>query len=305
MTLPILPLRDIVVFPNVQMPLFVGRAKSVRAVERADGTSRLIFLVAQKDPQVGDPQFEHLHTIGTIARIKQVAKLPDGNLKILVEGQKRGRLSQLISSENRLLLGEVEAIEAQDVPASDTESMLMRTVITSYESFLKTTGKPHDDVSRSLDQIKSPDQLVNVIATQMSFRMSERQELLADLSPLSRLENLASLILREGEVFKIDRKIKSRVREQVEKSQRDYYLNEQLSAIQKELGNDNDPRSEAQDFEKRLSSKKMPEAARQRAQREIKKMKTAGNSPESSVIRTYVELLLDLQAGLFDGNLLT
>lgn len=295
-SLPVLPLRDIVVFPQTVLPLYVGRSKSLKAIEKAEASTKHVFLVTQLESSVSDPDGHQLYKIGTIARLKQIAKLPDGNLKILVEGVKRATALNYSRKDNRSPLdAEVEDLRLPLVPVSEDLPRLMRTVVANYEAYLKANGKTVDDFARSLEAVEDPQKLVDLIATQSSFKLKDRQDLLEIAEPFQRLDKLAALLLNEIEILKLDRKIKNRVREQVEKSQRDYYLNEQLSAIHKELGNEgSDPKTEIAELEKKLKAKKMPDAARQRAEREIRKLKTSGHSAETSVIRNYVELILDL-----------
>ncbi len=294
--LPVLPLRDTVVFPNVALPLFVGRSKSIRAIELADARDKLVFLVTQTDPSISDPQESELNRIGTIAKIRQINRLQDGNLKVIVEGFRRGQWISIQRTDPKsYFVGQIEELEGSTALATDEQRPLMRSVIGTYESYLKAMGRPADEFLKTLEAIESPDKLVDVLATQVSLKIKDRQHLLEMTGGTARLEHLASLIVSEIEVLKIDRKIKNRVKDQIEKSQRDYYLNEQLSAIHKELGHEGgDAKSDAADFEKRLADKKMPSEARERAQREIKKLKASGHSAEASVIRNYIELILDL-----------
>lgn len=299
--IPVLPLRDIVAFPHVTMPLYVGRAKSLRAIERSEASvGSLILLVTQKDPSQGDPKGDDLYSIGTIARIKQTARLPDGNLKILVEGLRRAKITEVTASDklkrsDSFFLAQTEDLDAGPEEITDEIRGLMRALLSNFEQYLKATNKQVDETFKSLENIESAQRLVDQVASLVPFKLKDKQEILEILDSKGRLERLIAMLHGEIDVIKLDRKIKNRVREQVEKSQRDYYLNEQLNAIHKELGHEgNDPKSEVLELEKRLKAKKMPQEARTRAEREIKKLKTSSQSIESSVVRNYVELILDL-----------
>jgi len=292
--LPVLPLRDVVVFPHTSVSLYVGRSRSLKAIDVADGGDRSVFLVTQSDPQAQDPQLKHLHAVGTVARIKQITQMSDGNLKIIVEGLFRAKLLDLTADQG-YLVGSVERISDEEQSASSAERVLMRTLITHYESYLKNSGRALDDLFRSLDHIESSHRLCNVIASQISVKLQDKQKVLEVIPSFERLETLSLLILGEIEILKLDRKIRSKVKEQIEKSHREYYLHEQLSAIQKELGHENhDPKTEATDLEKRLEGKKMPVAARERAAKEIRRLRAGGHAAEAQMIRAYVDLILDL-----------
>jgi ATP-dependent Lon protease len=292
--LPVLPLRDVVVLPNTSVSLYVGRTRSLRAIDVADGNDRIVFLVTQSEPQVQDPEIHHLHSMGTIARIKHLTKMPEGNLKVVVEGLFRAKITSLRDT-NGYLSAAVERLLDDDHIATSAERILMRTLLTHYESYLKNSGRPLDELFRSLDSIESPHRLCNVITSQISVKLRDKQKILESVAVPERLEALSLLLLAEIEILKLDRKIRGKVKEQIEKSHRDYYLHEQMAAIQKELGQDNlDPRSEAIELEKKLESKKMPAHAREKAAKEIKRLKAGGHAAEAQMIRAYVDLLLDL-----------
>lgn len=290
--MPILPLRDVVVFPHVLSPLFVGRARSIKAIQSAVKSGGNILLLTQTDATATEPNSTELFTVGTVARIKQQIKMPDGNIKILIEGLHRARVID-INSQGEFLTAECEEL-TEPVEVSPSLKALMRTVIQHFVLYLRATSKTSDQMS-SLEEIRDPHKLVDILAAQIPLKTSDRRNLIELLEPSDRLERLATLILSEIEVIKLDRKIKGRVKEQIEKSQRDYYLNEQLQAIQKELGDDGDPRTEIGELEKRLLEKKMPEYARQKALKELKKLKLSGqHAAEGAIIRNYIDLIIDL-----------
>ncbi|MBN8554084.1 MAG: endopeptidase La [Deltaproteobacteria bacterium] len=291
--LPVLTLRDIVTFPHLIIPLFVGRSKSLAAIDYALNHDSEILVVTQKDPQVTDPKVNELYSVGTVATIKQFAKLSDGNVKILIEGMKRVRISSFPTTSPSLLA------EYEEIPAASSDqeelSITRRSVLRSFESYLKATGKPSDEFLNNLESIQDIEKLIALLASQLNLKLSERQDLLETSNLKEALEKISTFILSEIELFKLDKKLKNKVRQQIEKNQKDYYLQEQLSAIHKELGNDQDPRAEAEEFEKRLEKKKMPAYAKERAQKEIKRFRaSAGHSAEITVLRNYIELILDL-----------
>ena len=291
--LPVLPLRDMAIFPHVEIPLYVGRSKSLKALEAAIKFDNQILAVAQKDSQNTEPKLDDLHKVGTIAIIKQFASLPDGNLKIVVTGIQRASVLALNSGEPYYTATVLPISEFAEV--TEQTKVLMRSVLRHYVEYLKTLGRPEDDSLKALHNLHAPHALIDLIAAQVQLKLQDKQDLMEETDTDKRLELLAGLLLSEIELIKIDRKIKARVRDQIEKSQKEHFLNEQLNAIQKELGNEDDPKSEIAELEKKLSQKDMPDYARQRAQKEMKRLKSSnGHNAELSVIRNYVDLLLDL-----------
>ena len=233
-TLPVLPLRDIVVFPDMVAPLFVGRDKSVRALEMVDEGQNEIMLVAQKDPSTDDPSADDLHAVGTTATILQLLKLPDGTVKVLVEGGSRARLNSL-EDRGDYYVAEVGVIEPVDASTSELEA-LMRAVTEQFESYAKLNRKiPPESVS-TISDIAEPGKLADAVASQLQVKLSEKQGLLELSDVKDRLEKVLSLMEGEMGMMQMERKIKNRVKRQMEKTQREYYLNEQMKAIQRELG---------------------------------------------------------------------
>ncbi len=291
--IPVLPLRDIVIYPQVVVPLYVGRPGSMIAVEEAQKSRKEILLLTQRDSQETSPSAEGLYTVGTVAAIKQFSKLADKNYKTLVEGRRRVKVISYKNIEP-FILAEVEDIPSKFTNSSE-ENILKRSLLRTFSAYLKLMNRPIDDLFQALEHMEDPHQIVDTIATQLPLKLKDQQELLSLEEIEARMERLTALVLSEMEVVKLERKIKGRVKNQIEKNQRDYYLQEQLSAIHKELGDDHDPRTESADLEKRLSEKDMPEAARQKVLKEIKRFKSLpGHSPETSVVRQYIELALDL-----------
>ncbi len=293
-TLPVLPLRDIVVFPDMVAPLFVGRDKSVRALEMVDEGQNEIMLVAQKDPSTDDPTADDLHPVGTTATILQLLKLPDGTVKVLVEGGSRARVNTLEDRGDHYV-AEVGLIEAVEASTSELEA-LMRAVTEQFESYAKLNRKiPPESVSTIAD-IVEPGKLADAVASQLQVKLSEKQGLLELSDVKDRLEKALSLMEGEMGMMQMERKIKNRVKRQMEKSQREYYLNEQMKAIQRELGDQGDgERDEVGEIEDKIKETGLSEEARTKAEQEVKKLRQMSPmSAESTVVRNYLDWLLAL-----------
>jgi ATP-dependent Lon protease len=291
--LPILPLRDVVVFPHTTIPLYVGREKSLRAIEEAQKNGDEILLVAQRQTQTTEPSSEDLFSVATLALIKQFARLNDGNVKLLIEAKARVRIHRM-SQVEPFLKAEFEILPDQRT-SLEVEQKWMTTLLSHCESFFKVISRSFAEVAPALQAMTNPHELVDTIASQLPLRLKDRQDLLECQDPIERIEMLSRLLLSEVELIKIDRKIKDQVREKIEKSQKEYFLNEQMSAIQKELGSEGDLKEEIRNLENRLAGKNLPEFAKEKATKELKRLKlTSSHSPEAAVIRNYVELILDL-----------
>ncbi len=296
---PILPLRDIVVFPNMVVPLFVGRDKSVAALEDAMGAEKEIFLVAQLDPARDDPGRDDLYDMGVIATVLQLLKLPDGTVRVLVEGRERAQLATLdVSGE--FLTGTVSP--AQEAEASGTEiTALMRSVVEQFENYAKLNKKLPAETSVQLAEIEGASRLSDAVAANISLKVSDKQTLLVELNPGKRLEMTFAFMEGELGVLQVEKKIRSRVKRQMEKTQREYYLNEQLKAIQKELGNegeDGEGSDEIAELTQKIAKTKLSKEAKTRATTELKKLKTMQPmSAESTVTRNYLDVLLGLPWG--------
>lgn len=293
--LPVLPLRDIVVFPDMVAPLFVGRDKSVRALDMIDESDNEIMLVAQTDAAIDDPTMDDVHNVGTIATILQLLKLPDGTVKVLVEGQRRARLTAL-NDRGDYFEAELESIEDPEVTGSDIEA-LMRAVQEQFESYVKLNRKiPPESVS-SIAQLTEPGRLADAVASNLTVKLSDKQELLELTDVKDRLEKVFSLMEGEMGMLQMERKIKNRVKRQMEKTQREYYLNEQMKAIQRELGDggEGSERDELAEMEAKIAETPMSEEAHAKAESELKKLRQMSPmSAESTVVRNYLEWLVAL-----------
>ncbi|MEM9740134.1 MAG: endopeptidase La [Pseudomonadota bacterium] len=299
-TLPVLPLRDIVVFPDLVAPLFVGRDKSVRALEMVEDGENEIMLVAQQDATVDDPGADDLYQVGTIATILQLLKLPDGTVKVLVEGRERANL-QSLHDRGDYFEAEIATLDAPSDVADDIEALL-RAVVEQFESYVKLNRKiPPESVS-TISQITEAGKLADAVASQLSVKLSDKQEMLEMTDPRARLEKFFALMEGEMGMLQMERKIKNRVKRQMEKTQREYYLNEQMKAIQRELGEggsgDGGERDEVAELEQKLEAAKLPEEARTKAEAELKKLRQMSPmSAESTVVRNYLDWMIALPWG--------
>ena len=302
-TLPCLPLRDIVVFPSMVVPLFVGREKSVSALEAAMAADKSIFLVAQLDPGEDDPDQDAVYDIGVVATVLQLLKLPDGTVRVLVEGRQRARLTTLEEQDGHLVAS-AELIEdvadEAGAPAAQERSALMRSVVDQFENYAKLNKKTSGEVAKQLADIEDASRLADQVAANIGIKVADKQSLLAELDPARRLE--MSFAFMEGElgVLQVEKKIRSRVKRQMEKSQREYYLNEQLKAIQRELGNaeGEEGGDEIAELTQKIARTKLSKEARSKATAELKKLKgMAPMSAEATVVRNYLDVLLGLPWG--------
>ena len=294
-TLPVLPLRDIVVFPHMIVPLFVGREKSIKALEEVMREDKRILLVAQKNPADDDPASDAVYEVGTLAQVLQLLKLPDGTVKVLVEGSDRARVHGF-SSRIDFFEAEVEVIASDFGTASETEA-LARTAATQFDSYVKLNKKVPQEVLASIAQIADHSKLADTIAAHLAIKISEKQELLEMTSVAQRLEKVYALMEGEISVLQVEKRIRSRVKRQMEKTQREYYLNEQMKAIQKELG-DGDEKNEIDELDQRIKKTKLSKEAKERADAEIKKLRQMSPmSAEATVVRNYLDWLLGIPWG--------
>ncbi|OWK32199.1 endopeptidase La [Sphingomonas mucosissima] len=297
-TFPVLPLRDIVVFPHMIVPLFVGRDKSVAALEAAMAADKEIFLVAQLDPAEDDPKADDLYDIGVTATVLQLLKLPDGTVRVLVEGKQRGRLGGLTDADNYMT---TEVTPIEEVAAEGTEiSALMRSVIDQFENYAKLNRKLPAETASQLGEIEDASRLADAVAGNISIKVADKQSLLIEIDPARRLEMVFAFMEGELGVLQVEKKIKSRVKRQMEKTQREYYLNEQLKAIQRELGNEGEEGEgdEVAELTQKIATLKLSKEARTKATAELKKLKTmAPMSAEATVVRNYLDVLLGLPWG--------
>jgi ATP-dependent Lon protease len=297
-TYPLLPLRDIVVFPGMVVPLFVGRDKSVAALEAAMEASKDIVLLAQLDPGCDDPEGDDLYDVGVIAQVLQLLKLPDGTVRVLVEGKTRARLSALEDVGSHLL-AEVETIAPETVSGSEVTA-LMRQVTEQFGEYVKLNKKMGEDAGIDLSEVDDAGQLADTIAAAISAKVSDKQALLTEGNPLKRLELVMAFMEGELSVLQVERRIRGRVKRQMEKTQREYYLNEQLKAIQSELGggDDGEGGNEIAELTEKIEKTKLSKEAKAKALAELKKLRSMQPmSAEATVIRNYLDVLLGLPWG--------
>ncbi len=290
---PLLPLRDIVIFPHMVTPLFVGRPRSINALEGAMEKDKLVFLATQKDAKVDEPLDEDIYEVGTVGQVIQMLKLPDGTVKVLVEGKSRGRIQAFSEQEDAFF---VEAEELQDLEVDSPEvEALIRTVVDTFESYASLGKKVPPEMVSSVSAMTDPGRLADTVIAHLSVRISEKQEILCQLDPRVRLESLLALMEREVEILQIEKKIRSRVKSQMERSQKEYYLNEQMRAIQKELGEKDEFKQEIRDLEEKIEKRGMSKEATEKARGELRKLKMMSPmSAEATVVRNYVDWLVSL-----------
>jgi len=297
-TYPVLPLRDIVVFPHMIVPLFVGRDKSVAALESAMTADKSIFLVSQLDPGEDDPDRDDLYDLGVVASVLQLLKLPDGTVRVLVEGRQRATLKSL-SRQDGHLVAEVETIDSAEVEGAEVQA-LMRSVIEQFENYAKLNRKLPAETAVQLGQIEEASKLSDAVAANIAVKVADKQALLAELDPSKRLEMAYAFMEGELGVLQVEKKIRSRVKRQMEKTQREYYLNEQLKAIQRELGNEGEEGGgdELAELARKIDRIKLSKEAKGKAQSELKKLRgMAPMSAEATVSRNYLDVLLGLPWG--------
>jgi ATP-dependent Lon protease len=291
--LAVLPLRDIVVFPHMIVPLFVGREKSVRALEAVMKEDKQILLVAQKNAAQDDPSADDIYRVGTVSTILQLLKLPDGTVKVLVEGGRRARIMGFRDTES-YFEAFVEAMPDQGVDAKELEA-LGRTVVSQFEQYIKLNKKIAPEVLVSLNQIEEPSKLADTVASHLNLKIAEKQELLEIAKVGERLERVFGHMESEIGVLQVEKRIRNRVKRQMEKTQREYYLNEQLKAIQKELGEGEDGKDENAELEARIKKTRLSKEAREKAMQELKKLKTMSPmSAEATVVRNYLDWMLSI-----------
>ncbi|MDR3372951.1 MAG: endopeptidase La [Ancalomicrobiaceae bacterium] len=293
---PVLPLRDIVVFPHMIVPLFVGREKSIKALEEVMRADKQILLATQKNAGDDDPQTDQIFTIGTLASVLQLLKLPDGTVKVLVEG---GSRAEIIGFTDRTDIFEARALTlAEDIGEKVELEALARSVVTEFENYVKLNKKVSPEVLGTVTQIDDYSKLADTIASHLAVKIAEKQDLLTMVSVAERLEKVLGMMESEISVLQVEKRIRSRVKRQMEKTQREYYLNEQIKAIQKELGDNEDGRDELAELEERVKKTKLSKEAREKAVGEMKKLRQMSPmSAEATVVRNYLDWLLGLPWG--------
>ncbi len=291
--LPLLPLRDLIIFPHMMMPLFVGREKSINALEEAMSKQTDIVLAAQKDAKTNNPEAGDIYEVGTVGTIIQLLRLPDGTVKVLVEGKRRVRIEKFAANDNFFV------VEVQDLPEkmeSPVETQaLMRSVKTTFESYVKLNKRIPPEILMRVSTIEAAGELADIIVAQLNLKLEDKQKILEVADPGKRLEQLLNLMTGEIEILEVEKKIRTRVKKQMERSQKEYYLNEQMQAIQKELGEKDDYQAELADLEEAARKKKFSDEAREKVLKEIKKLKMMSPmSAEATVVRNYIDWMLSL-----------
>ena len=291
---PVLPLRDVVVYPHMVIPLFVGRDKSIRALDAAMNGDKQILLVAQKNADVDDPAVKDLHQVGTLANVLQLLKLPDGTVKVLVEGQQRAR-ARTIGTGDEHFVATVEPL-AEEIAADEREQeVLMRSAVTLFDQYVKLNKKVPPEVLTSLSSIDEASRLADTMAAHMSLKLDEKQRVLEMVDAQQRLEHLMGLMESENDILQMEKRIRGRVKRQMEKNQREYYLNEQMKAIQKELGELEDAPNELEELGKRIEDAGMPKDVKEKATAELNKLKLMSPmSAEATVVRNYIDTLVSV-----------
>jgi len=291
---PVLPLRDVVVYPHMVIPLFVGREKSINALEATMQDNKQILLVAQKSPEVDDPTPEDVYQVGTMASILQLLKLPDGTVKVLVEGVRRCRIHAMDEREGHYV-AEIDFIDDEiDVPEREME-VLMRTATNLFDQYVKLNKKVPPEVLTSLASIDEPSRLADTMAAHMSLKLDEKQRVLEMANVRERMEHIMGLMEAESDILQIEKRIRGRVKKQMEKNQREYYLNEQMKAIQKELGELEDVPNEFEELAEKIAKAGMSKEAREKAEAELNKLKLMSPmSAEATVVRNYIDALLSV-----------
>ncbi len=291
--LPLLPLRDVVVFPHMVIPLFVGRPKSIKALEAAMAAERRIMLVAQKAAAKDEPAVTDMFEVGCVSTILQMLKLPDGTVKVLVEGQQRAKVDGIEDGESHFT-AHVTPIEVLPAESGSEVEALRRAVMQQFDQYVKLNKKIPPEILTSIASIDDPGRLADTIAAHLPLKLESKQVVL-DLSPVrERLSNLFEQIEREVEILNVDKKIRGRVKRQMEKNQRDFYLNEQVKAIQKELG-EGEEGADIEEIEKKIKTARMPQEARKKAEAELKKLKLMSPmSAEATVVRNFLDVLVGL-----------
>jgi ATP-dependent Lon protease len=290
---PVLPLRDIVVFPHMIVPLFVGREKSVKALEDVMGDDKQILLVAQKDAAVDDPASDDIYDVGTISTVLQLLKLPDGTVKVLVEGGQRARITGYKENET-FFEAYAEPFSNEEQEEQELEA-LSRSVVSEFEQYIKLNKKIPPEVLVSINQIEESSKLADTVASHLALKIADKQELLELVTVSERLEKIYGVMEGEISVLQVEKRIRNRVKRQMEKTQREYYLNEQMKAIQKELGETEDGRDEVAEFEEKIKKSRMSKEAKEKAHSELKKLKAMSPmSAESTVVRNYLDWITDI-----------
>ncbi len=293
--IPVLPLRDVVVYPHMVIPLFVGRKRSIKALEAAMLNNKLILLIAQKNAAEDNPTEQGLFQIGTVSTVLQLLKLPDGTVKVLVEGVQRGHVKNFIPKED-YLAAELELIEVPTTANEDREmEILMRAILSQFDQYIKLNKKIPPEILSTLAGIEDPGRLADMVAAHLTLKIQEKQQILEQINLRGRLERLLALLESEIDLYQVEKRIRGRVKRQMEKSQREYYLNEQMKAIQKELGELEDAPNELEEFAKKIEKAGMSKEAKEKAKAELNKLKSMSPmAAEATVCRNYLDWMLQV-----------
>jgi ATP-dependent Lon protease len=291
--LPLLPLRDLIIFPHMMMPLFVGREKSINALEEAMAKQTDIVLAAQKDAKTNNPEPKDIYEVGTVGTIIQLLRLPDGTVKVLVEGKRRIRIKNFVTNDSFFVV-QTEDVNEDTSPGTESAA-LIRSIKATFETYVKLNKRIPPEILMRVSSIEGPGELADIIVAQLNLKLEEKQKVLEIFEPTKRLEHLLNLMTGEIEILEVEKKIRTRVKKQMERSQKEYYLNEQMQAIQKELGEKDDYQQELQELEEKAAKKKMSAEAKDKIKKEIKKLKMMSPmSAEATVVRNYIDWVLSL-----------
>ncbi|WP_081301485.1 endopeptidase La [Gilliamella apicola] len=293
--MPILPLRDVVVFPHMVIPLFVGRSKSIRCLERAMEMDKQVFLVTQKDPSQDDPAIDDLYEVGTVANVLQLLELPDGTVKVLVEGVERAKMLDVVEhDDNEFFIAEVKPLSETKM-ASDISEAMIRLTLSNFDEYSKFNKKIAQEVVDSIRLLKEPSHLADSIAATLFLKVNQKQEILVTVNLAKRFELLISLMESEIELLQVEKNIRQRVKQQMEKAQKEYYLNEQIKAIHKELGDIDNKTDEYEELKEKITKAKMPKEAEDKALAELNKLKMMpAMSAEATVVRGYIDWMIQV-----------
>ncbi|MBY0277097.1 endopeptidase La [Candidatus Binatia bacterium] len=298
---PLLPLRDIIVFPHMVVPLFVGRQKSIRALEEAMNKQKFILLAAQKDAKTNEPSEGDIYNVGTLGTVVQLLRLPDGTVKVLVEGKKRARIARYVPNQEFFLV-DVEEIEESSEATTEVEA-LIRSVNSTFENYVKLNKKIPPEMIMSVASITDPARLADTIVAHLGIKLEDKESLLETFDPAARLEKVLGYMRSEIEILEVEKRIRTRVKKQMEKTQKEYYLNEQMRAIQKELGEKDEFKNEIQELEEKIKARKMTAEAQEKAEKELKKLKMMSPmSAEATVVRNYIDWLISLPWGEYTDD---
>jgi len=290
---PMLPLREVIIFPHMVVPLFVGREKSIAALEAAITHKLDLFLCAQKDASVVNPGHNDLYEIGTLGTIIQLVKLPDNTVKVLVEGKRRARISDYIPNDQFIQCEVEELCDLEEDPVR--QEALLRGVKNTFEEYVKFNKRIPPEVVMNINSIGEPSRLADVVVAHLTLKIEEKQKILEIVDTSERLERILSLMQGEIEILQVERKIRSRVKKQMERNQKEYYLNEQMNAIQKELGEKDEFKIELAEIEKKIEARKLSKEARDKVNKEFRKLKMMSPmSAEATVVRNYIDWILTL-----------